>query len=214
MTALTSIQVLRQIALLSCIALLPTSFVLMWLSQSLNAKGYLQSETNNEMKFRRPRMHRASLVALSLWFPCALVLPFLLQDSSSTRGPGTHQSVFLPVAAFGLLMLLFLSQTGPSDLDLDGARRIYRWRWGAPWRLRIRTGTWDDLSGIYVKKLSKSRDGYIVGLRWNGTWRACALGTFHGRANANSFATSTANKLHLPLVEPPPQPQLRDVFKA
>lgn len=206
-------QVLRQVALLSCISLLPTSFVLMWLSRSSNAKGYLQSETSNEMKFRRPRMHRASLVTLSLWFPGALVLPFLLQGSSSPRETG-HQSVLLPVVVFSLLMLLFLSQAGPSDLDLDGARRIYRWRWGAPWRLRTRTGTWDDLSGIYVKKVSKIKDGYIVGLRWNGTWRACALGTFHEGANANHFATSTANKLHLPLVEPPPQPQLRDVFKA
>ena len=206
-------------AMLGCLAIVITSFVFVeigW-SSGVKGRGWLRSETGAKMKFRRPLLQRVGTAGIGLFLLGFASLPFLQSPSSHhqpTANGNTPFAGFLAVATFGLLALLMFSLCGPNDLDLDYARRTYRWRWGAPWRPHVRNGTWDDLSGIYVQKQPKAKDKYFVGMRWKGTWRACDLGRFTGRANAERFAGEVAGKLHLPRVEPPPQPQLRDVFSG
>ncbi len=211
-----ALQVLRLVALLSCVALLPGSILLMWLGKSSNTRGFLHSETREEMRFQKPRLLRAGVAALGLWFPCALALLFLLQSVPSRPVVTTQNAgnLFLIGAVFGLLAWLLVSVSGPNDLSLDSTRRTYRWRQGVPWRSRLRTGTWEEIAGIYVRRRRTGREDYIVSLRWKGTWRSFLLGQFHNRASAERFAEAVTNKLHLPRVEPPPPPQLRDVFKS
>ncbi len=181
-----------------------------------NPKSWLQHESGDQMTFGKPRMIRVGGASLSLSPPCGLAMLFLMGSAAPHHHASTNGDIggFMSAAMFILLAVLFLSLCGPSDLSMDGSRRTYKWRVGAPWRVRVRKGTWDDLSGIYVKKVPKSHNIFSVCLKWKGSVRSCGLGHFIGRENAERFADQTARKLGLPRADPPPVPQLRDVFNS
>ena len=203
-------EIVRQVLLSVPLALPIVGGVLMALSlREVTGRGWLQSETNTEMKFRRPRLARAGVALVGLFFPCAIVTLGLVEGFSTPFKADWNSFLLILelLAVFGLPALLILSFCGPSDLDLNCARRTYRWRSGMPWRIRVRSGTWDDLSTVYIQVIGDTEDEYRAGVKWKGkqSLEACVLGTFKGRAKAERFADEIAEKLHLPRVELAPQ---------
>ena len=87
-------------------------------------------------------------------------------------------------------------------LMLDKDKRTYRTIDMAGMKLKVRTGSWDELSGICVKRTSaKGTVIFYVRLSWNKpAGLASTLGGFSKQDKAEAFAAKMSKELGLPLV--------------
>jgi hypothetical protein len=89
-------------------------------------------------------------------------------------------------------------------LVLDADTHSYRTLSASTAIPSVRTGTWDDISGIAVKRVSaKGSTSYLVVLKWKqATLLYSTLGGFSQADKAHDYAQRLSNELHLPLVAP------------
>ena len=107
----------------------------------------------------------------------------------------------------GSLGIVMLYLAGPNDLFLDKDRHNYRFVSGWPICSQIQTGAWEDIAGIYVKRVSGSRSGisYLVAIAWRQERRNFPLlGRFRREEDAEAMAEELSANLELPRVLPPP----------
>ncbi len=202
-------------AMAGFLGLLMLSLVLMGVS--MRPRSWVRRESGEQMVFGKPRSVTAAMAALGCSLLCGSAMVFLIDSTAAHRHPlsnADHVGIFLHTGMLGLFALGILSLCGPSDLSLDISRRTYSWRTGVPWRPRVRSGSWDDIQGIYIGRSPRSNTRCVVGMRWKRGLATCLLGQFEDRGQAEQFAAMAAGKLHLPRVEPPPTSRMRDVIKA
>ena len=106
--------------------------------------------------------------------------------------------------ASGGLMLYLLA--GPNDLFLDLNRRTYRFVSGWPVFPQVQTGPWEDMAGVYVRRVSgRGGECYLVGIAWRQEKRSFPLlGRFRREEDAEALAKEVSASLGLPRVLPPP----------
>ncbi|MGI4790770.1 MAG: hypothetical protein ACRYFS_18220 [Janthinobacterium lividum] len=71
--------------------------------------------------------------------------------------------------------------------------------------IKPQTGTWADISGVYVRRANSERGSepyaYFVCLKWRGNSKAySALGGFGQQDRASDYAEKVAQELRLPLI--------------
>lgn len=157
---------------------------------------YLHSRTQNEMMFREPWTIRAFLASFSGW-----IVVFCGSLS-------LHQmSFYLLLAALLVTMSVFFL-LGPNQITFNTQESCYHSinHW-ASWPPQVRSGNWDDLNGIFVRRISvKSSLFYSISLSWkDGSEWAPRLGRFSKREDAESSADELSQTLNLPRVEAPSQ---------
>lgn len=183
----------------SCIGLIVV-FILSILSQ--HDGSYLRTRTPCEMTFGYPWTFRAPFASLLGW------IVFACPSIALQGKPFPWLSVLLASGAtvIGVFRLLGYSQL---TFDTQGHHyhSVSRWSWAhASWKLRIRSGTYNDLSGICVKHIItvKGSNFYSIGLAWkDDSGELWPLGRFSKRERANAFASELSQTLGLALVEPP-----------
>ena len=111
------------------------------------------------MVFRRPLGPRIVLILMALWM---IALP--LVEATTGRNGWVVMAPVIPVACLfgGIMVLLTLRRY---ELRLDLERHTYRLTYGWFFRSRVRSGSWQDFAGVFVRT-ARARGGEMsaVGL--------------------------------------------------
>ena len=90
-------------------------------------------------------------------------------------------------------------------LVLDTEQRSYRVPDFTSMSTRVRTGSWDEIKGIAVRRThAKGTTTFIVNLEWQRTCQSAPLmGGFSKQEKAEAFAAQMAREIGLPVVASP-----------
>jgi len=171
---------------------------------------YRRQRARDVMVFLKPVSLMVFLVtvALNLLAMCALIDDKTLFDVFlNPRYALANPAIVRGVLAFGGIstLLYYLSirwyvKTCPLVLNLE--RRTYRTLDMTGVKLKPRSGPWDDIAGICVKRTSaKGGTMYYVQVRWRVQAKLTStLGGFSQSGQAEVFAAQMARELGLTLV--------------
>ena len=165
---------------------------------SLRDGSYVHTRTSYETTFSEPWALRAFLTS---WLVCfVFACASMVWDVFGHKPfPWLMVALLCVAATIGFFHLL-----GPNQIVFNPQQRSYhsisRWSWPP----QIRSGSYDELNGIFVRRVSVKSGFYSVSLAWkDGSEWATRLGRFSERAGAEAFAAELSQALALPRVEPP-----------
>ena len=180
---------------------------------ALCSGSYRRQTPRDVMVFLRPTSLVVFLVtlALNLLVMCALIddkalSNALLNPQYALASPAIVRGVLIFGGISALLYYLSIRwyvKISPLVLNLE--RRTYRTVGMAGMKLKIRTGSWNEIAGICVKCASaKGGAIFYVLLRWNRpTGLASKLGGFNTQDKAEAFAEQLSKELGVPMVAAP-----------
>ena len=154
---------------------------------------------HNKLVFRRPRGMRlfAGIMGLFVIVGGPVSFWYRYMDERSSGSEAVRVSCWAVMALLSIasgVLPTYLS--GPEDLYLDMDSHTYRLVSGWPLFPAIRSGSWDDMAGIYVRSTSK---GVFVRVSWRYNKKhTTPLGRFGSEQSAKQFAQDIASKLDLP----------------
>ena len=119
----------------------------------------------------------------------------------------THCTVQVMELALGIAFLYWIALFWwhkKCILVLDADNHSYRTLSASTAVPTVRTGTWDDIAGIAVKRAdAKGSTFYLVVLKWKrATHLYSTLGGFSQSDKAAAYAKKLSEELHFPLVVP------------
>lgn len=153
---------------------------------------FLQKQTGSEVVFRRRRSYRAFLLCMSLL--SAVGIPAVNFGVDQT----TAKVITVIWVGLGLGLLCCCL---PEELRFNLDKRTWQLTKGWPPFARIRSGTWNDISGIYIYNI---RSVYMICLGYKhpaGDWTLIGIQGRH--SGAVSLARDLATRLDLPTINPP-----------
>ena len=159
-----------------------------------------------EILFRKPATDRIALVMLCLGF---LSVPLLLlcdtsQPTRNIKGSDWAALVGIFAIVLGFDAVLF-KLAGPEELRLFVRDHTYQRVSGWPLFPSVSTGSWNDMSGVYVRPIGRySNSSYLVGISWKGRRGKTDIGRFDRKAQALSVAERLQTEFGLRRVVPPP----------
>jgi len=161
---------------------------------------YLRTRTPSEITFSEPWELRAFLASLFGWlvFACASIASEPFDYKPFPWWPVLLASGAVTVGVFRLL--------GPNQIVFAPQQRTYHSISHWSWPPKTRSGTYDELSGIFVRRVwVKGSSFSSVNLAWkdNSEWPS-RLGRFSKPERAQALASELSQTLGLPIVESPP----------
>ena len=170
----------------------------------------MRSKINsNEVSFRNSLANRISATIFAVFF--VMVIPSFFATGMVQVQPAEATESWLLLGLAEIMTLAigipiyYLS--GPNDLFINLDRRTYRLVHGWPHSPQVKTGSLDEIAGIFVSCLRINAD-YVVGIVWKDDWKIgrkwyVLLGRFSRSGKADRLAQKATAALNLPLVEPP-----------
>ena len=175
-------------------------------ARTLNGKGSIPDLSGDRVVFRSPRVFTLFPATYLLGFPvlglCALpgqIGSVLAEQDSLLVTAGWSAAFVAFFVGVPLLpaLLLFGMLPGPQELRLDKQQRTYALRFGTFLKRRFRSGSWEDIEGVYVRKISaKGSISYGVYTAWRpGLSGGPPLGLAGEREQAQRLAGRIAQGL-------------------
>ncbi len=130
-------------------------------AQTQALAGWQVGDKEETLVFRKPRaLRRSTLMIPGVFF--LMLIPNLLaapphhqygqyEITPTPQQQLTHTLIkgYMAASVLGL-SLLFVYMSGPSEMRLDGRRRVYEKTEGWPWRPKTSRGSLDDYKGICI----------------------------------------------------------------
>ncbi len=155
---------------------------------------------SQHLEFRRPWLVRSFFVIFTFVTLGSLpaLLPTLIKEHQANTGMLLYYLVIcVPIS---ILSLWF---SGPDDISFDLEQKTYRWVKGYPFLARTRTGSFEDLWGVYLARTQGSERYFCVGINWRSGRNSITVNRFYNELLAEQFAEDLMTKLGLPKVMPP-----------
>ncbi len=183
-------------------------------SRMLNGKIPSADLRGSEIVFRTPRVPLVTMVVTLMLLPAsgAYVLPgqiasILAEHDSLAVTLGWLAAITMFFVGLPLLFVAVLlgGLPGPQELRLDKNQRTYRLRSGTFLKRQFRSGSWEDIKGIYVKEISvKGSSSYGVYVAWRqGLSGGPFLALTGERDQAERQAEKIAQEIGWQVVGPP-----------
>lgn len=187
----------------------PLLLPLMITLHDMRRGSYLRQSTKSEWVFLAPVGIVVAPTTVLVWM-CWCMSPIDLNYlwfhwKSVLSDPETVR--FLAISGFliaGLYWAIIRWYQKKCPLVLDTKQRSYRIPDFTSMNTKVRTGSWDEIRGIAVKRThAKGTTTFIVNLEWQKTRLSASLmGGFSRQEKAQAFAEQMARDTGLPLVAP------------
>ena len=190
------------------------SIFLIWFvafSRTLSGKTVRPNMSGDRVVFRTPRIFTATLTmyllllpALGLWALPNQISDIIAEHDSLivTLGWSAAFTIFFVAVPLAPALFLFGVLPGPQELLLNKRERTYDIHFGTYLKRRFRSGSWEDIEGILIKKISeKGSVSYGIYVAWRqGLSGGPSLGLAGDKNQADKLAKEIALELGLQIV--------------
>ncbi len=157
-----------------------------------------------QIAFRKPLGLRSAAALFSF---TVATWPLLIVGDASTRhaiiSSQTWELFTISMVASFAVILVCVRASGPNDVVMSPEIRTYRRLTGWLVFPNVRSGTWDDIAGIYVWSNGSSSQVYLVYIAWVGQLGKAPIGHFGRFSRATRFADEVSKRLDIKRIDPP-----------
>ncbi len=191
----------------------PIVFLSYFTGSAIKSGSYQRRTASRQWVFSLPNAVPIFLVSLFVLMGAMCIVidnPSISQAIPTTfdwQYVKTHFTVQVMELALGIAFLYWIALFWwhkKCILVLNAATHSYRTLSASTAIPSVRTGTWEDIAGVAVKRAdAKGSTFYLVVLKWKrATHLYSTLGGFSQSDKATAYAKKLSDELHLPLVAP------------